>query len=313
MIEWLAAIALAGGAAISSVKIVEQGNEVLIERLGQYDRKLSPGMSLVIPGLDRVAYRETIRERVLDIPPQNCITRDNVSIEADAVIYWRIIDMERSYYKVQNLGAAMINLALAQIRTEMGKLELDETFTAREKVNETLLRELDTATDPWGVKVTRVELKNIIPAKAVMESMELQMSAERKKRATVLTSEGERESAINSAQGKAEAQVLDAEARKRSTILAAEGEQQRIVLEAQGQRQQQVLKAQATAEAMNIITQALKSDPQMANASQLLVALGYLNMGETIGKSSSSKVLFMDPASIPASVQSVMSIVENPA
>jgi regulator of protease activity HflC (stomatin/prohibitin superfamily) len=313
MIEWLAAIALAGGAAISSVKIVEQGNEVLIERLGQYDRKLSPGMSFVIPGLDRVAYRETIRERVLDIPPQNCITRDNVSIEADAVIYWRIIDMERSYYKVQNLGAAMINLALAQIRTEMGKLELDETFTAREKVNETLLRELDSATDPWGVKVTRVELKNIIPAKAVMESMELQMSAERKKRATVLTSEGERESAINSAQGKAEAQVLDAEARKRSTILSAEGEQQRIVLEAQGQRQQQVLKAQATAEAMNIITQALKSDPQMANASQLLVALGYLNMGETIGKSSSSKVLFMDPASIPASVQSVMSIVENPA
>jgi regulator of protease activity HflC (stomatin/prohibitin superfamily) len=313
MIEWLAAIVLAGGAAISSVKIVEQGNEVLVERLGQYDRKLSPGLSFVIPGLDRVAFRETIREKVLDIPPQNCITRDNVSLEADAVIYWRIIDMERSYYKIQDLQAAMVNLALAQIRTEMGKLELDETFTAREKVNETLLRELDHATDPWGVKVTRVELKNIIPAKAVMESMELQMSAERKKRATVLTSEGERESAINSAQGKAEAQVLDAEARKRSTILSAEAEQQRIVLEAQAQRQQQVLKAQATAEAMNIITQALKSDPQMANASQLLVALGYLNMGETIGKSSSSKVLFLDPASIPASVQSVMSIVENQA
>jgi regulator of protease activity HflC (stomatin/prohibitin superfamily) len=310
---WFAIVALAGGAAVSSVKIIEQGNEALIERLGQYDRKLEPGLSFVMPGLDRVAFQGTIRERVLDILPQNCITRDNVSIAADAVIYWRIMDMEKAYYKVQNLQAAMTNLALAQIRAEMGKLELDETFTAREQINEILLRELDLATDPWGVKVTRVELKDIVPAKAVMESMELQMSAERKKRATVLTSEGERESAINSAQGKAEAQVLDAEARKRATVLAAEAEQQRIVLEAQALRQQQVLKAQATAEAVNIVTQALKADPQSRDAAQILMALGYLNMGEVIGKSESSKVLFMDPASIPALIQSMMAIVDRPA
>jgi regulator of protease activity HflC (stomatin/prohibitin superfamily) len=307
---WFAVVALAGGAALSSVKIVEQGNEALVERLGQYDRKLEPGLNFVVPGLDRIAYQGTIRERVLDIPPQNCITRDNVAIAADAVIYWRIMDMEKTYYKVQNLQAAIVNLALAQIRAEMGKLELDETFTAREQINETLLRELDLATDPWGVKVTRVELKEIVPAKAVMESMELQMSAERKKRAAVLTSEGERDSAVNTARGRADAQVLDAEARKQATVLAAEAEQQRIVLEAQANRQQQVLKAQATAEAVGIVTQALNSDPQARNAAQLLMALGYLNMGETIGKSESSKVLFMDPASIPASIQSMMAIVE---
>jgi regulator of protease activity HflC (stomatin/prohibitin superfamily) len=309
---YLAMIALAGGAALSTVKIVEQGNEALVERLGQYNRKLEPGLNFIIPGLDRIAYRDTIREKVFDIPPQNCITRDNVSIAADAVIYWRIVDISKTYYKVQNLQAAMVNLALAQVRAEMGKLELDETFTAREQINETLLRELDQATEPWGVKVTRVELKDIVPAKAVMESMELQMSAERKKRAAILTSEGERESAVNSARGKAEAQVLDAEARKQSTVLSAEAEQQRIVLEAQANRQQKVLQAQATAEAVSIVTQALNTDPNATQAAQLLMALGYMNMGETIGKSSSSKVLFMDPASIPASIQSMMAIVENP-
>jgi regulator of protease activity HflC (stomatin/prohibitin superfamily) len=307
---WIVALAV-GGTALSGIKIIEQGNEALVERLGQYDRKLSAGMNFVIPVLDRIAYRETIRERVLDIPPQNSITRDNVAISADAVVYWRIIDMEKAYYKVQNLQAAMINLVLTQVRAEMGKLELDETFTAREKINETLLRELDIATDPWGVKVTRVELREIIPAKAVQESMELQMSAERKKRAAVLTSEGEREAAVNAARGKAEAQVLDAEARKRATVMAAEAEQQRIVLEAQAQRQQQVLKAQATAEALQIVTQALNSDPQAPTAAQVLMALGYLNMGETIGKSNSSKVLFMDPGSIPGAVQSLLAMVEE--
>jgi regulator of protease activity HflC (stomatin/prohibitin superfamily) len=311
MWQWILALGISG-AALSSIKIVEQGNEALVERVGRFDRKLSPGLNIMVPGFDRMAYQDTIREKVMDIPPQNCITRDNVSITADAVIYWRIMDMEKSYYKVQNLQGAMINLALAQVRAEMGKLELDETFTAREEINATLLRELDLATDPWGVKVTRVELKDIIPAKAVLESMELQMAAERKKRAAVLTSEGERDSAVNTARGRAEAQVLDAEARKQSTVLAAEGEQQRIVLEAQAKRQQQVLNAQATAEAVAIVTQAINADPNSRNAAQILMALGYLSMGEAIGKSESSKVLFMDPGSIPASIQSMMSIVENP-
>lgn len=307
---WIIALVVGGG-AISSVKIVQQGNEALVERLGSYDRKLSPGLSFVIPGLDRVAFQETIREKVLDIPPQGCITRDNVSITADAVVYWRIVDMEKAYYKVQNLQSAMVNLVLTQIRAEMGQLELDETFTARSHINEILLRELDTATDPWGVKVTRVELRDIIPSKAVQESMELQMSAERRKRAAILTSEGERESAVNSARGKAEAQVLDAEARQKAAILAAEAEQKAIVLKAQAERQQTVLKAQATAEAIQIVTQALKNDSRAAEAGKVLLALSYLDMGTTVGKSDSSKVMFMDPRSIPATLQGMLSMVDE--
>ncbi len=309
---WAYLIATAIGiGAISSVKIIPQGEEALVERLGSFDRKLEHGLNILVPGLDRIAYRDTIREKVFDIPPQNCITKDNVGIAADAVIYWRIVDMDKTYYKVQNLQMAMVNLALAQLRAEIGRLDLDETFTARERVNDAILRELDHSTEPWGVKVTRVELKEIIPAKAVMESMELQMSAERKKRAAILTSEGERDAAVNTARGRADAQVMDAEARKQSTVLAAEGEQQRIVLEAQANRQQQVLKAQATAEALGIVTQALNADPQAQNAAQLLMALGYLDMGQTIGKSDSSKVLFLDPASIPGSIASMMSIAND--
>lgn len=307
---WFIALMIGGG-ALSSVKIVQQGNEVLVERLGNYDRKLTSGPRFVIPVLDRVAYQDTIREKVLDIPPQPCITRDNVAITVDAIIYWRIVDMEKAYYKVQNLQMAMVNIILTQIRAEMGQLELDETFTARSQINELLLRDLDTATDPWGVKVTRVELRDIIPSKAVQESMELQMSAERKKRAAILTSEGERESAINSARGKAEAQILDAEARQKSVVLAAEAEQKALVLRAQAERQTQVLKAHATAEAIQIVNQALQADPHAPEAGKVLLALSYLDMGTAIGKSDSSKVLFMDPHSIPATLQGMLSMTDQ--
>jgi regulator of protease activity HflC (stomatin/prohibitin superfamily) len=309
MWEWFIGLLIVGG-GVSSMKIVQQGNEALVERLGVYDRKLVPGPRFVIPVIERVAFQETIREKVLDIPPQPCITRDNVSITVDAVVYWRIVDMEKAYYKVQNLQNAMVNLVLTQIRAEMGQLELDETFTARSQINELLLRDLDIATDPWGVKVTRVELRDIIPSQAVQESMELQMSAERRKRAAILTSEGDRESAVNSARGKAEAQVLDAEARQKAVILQAEAEQKAAILRAQADRQSQVLKAQATAEAIQIVNQALASDPKAAEAGKVLLALNYLEMGTAIGKSDSSKVMFMDPHSIPATIQGMLSMVD---
>ncbi|BAY76661.1 SPFH domain, Band 7 family protein [Nostoc linckia NIES-25] len=304
-------LALGGSAVAGSVKVVNQGNEALVERLGSYNKKLEPGLSFVIPFLDKVVYKETIREKVLDIPPQKCITRDNVSIEVDAVVYWRIVDMERAWYKVENLQSAMVNLVLTQIRSEMGQLELDQTFTARNQINELLLRDLDVATDPWGVKVTRVELRDIIPSQAVQESMELQMSAERRRRAAILNSEGEREAAINSARGKAEAQILDAEARQKATILQAEAQQKTIVLQAQAERQQQVLKAQATAEALQIITNTLKSEANAQQALQFLLAQNYLEMGTKIGSSESSKVMFMDPRTIPATLEGMRSIVAD--
>ncbi|MGD1805968.1 SPFH domain-containing protein [Dapis sp. BLCC M126] len=305
-------LALGGSGLVGSVKVINQGNEALVETLGRYNgRKLDAGLKFVIPFLDRISYQETIREKVLDIPPQPCITRDNVAISVDAVVYWRIMDMEKAYYKVENLQSAMVNLVLTQIRAEMGKLELDQTFTARTEINEVLLRELDIATDPWGVKVTRVELRDISPSKAVQDSMELQMTAERQKRAAILTSEGERDSAINSARGKAESQVLDAQARQKATVLEAEAQQKAIVLKAQAERQSQVLKAQATAEALEIITKTLHEDPNAKEALQFLLAQNYLDMGQKIGSSESSKVMFMDPRNIPATLEGMRSIVAD--
>jgi regulator of protease activity HflC (stomatin/prohibitin superfamily) len=305
-------LVLGGSTLAGSVRIVNQGNEALVERLGRYNgKKLTPGLNFTMPFLDKVVYQQTIRERVLDIPPQQCITRDNVSITVDAVVYWRILDLEKAYYKVENLQSAMVNLVLTQIRAEMGKLELDDTFTARSQINEILLQELDQSTDPWGVKVTRVELRDIVPSKAVQESMELQMSAERRKRAAILTSEGERESAINSAHGDAQARVLEAEARQKAAILDAEAQQKTIVLKAQAQRQEQVLKAQATAEAIQVIAKILKTDPQARDALQFLMAQHYIDMGSTIGSSGSSKVMFMDPRSIPATLEGMRSLVTD--
>lgn len=303
--------AIGGAGAASSVRIVNQGNASLVENLGSYKKRLDPGLNFIFPVLDQIVYKDTLRLKVLDIDPQSCITCDNVAITVDAVVYWQIIDMEKAYYKVENLSSAMVNLVQTQIRAEMGKLELDETFTARTQISEILLQELDSATDPWGVKVTRVELRDITPSKAVQDSMELQMAAERQKRAAILTSEGEKEAAVNSARGSAEAQVLAAEARKKSAILEAEAEQQSIVLRAQGERQDRVLRAHATSEALQIVTQALKKDPKAEQALQFLLAQNYMDMGTTIGESDSSKVMFMDPRSVPASIEGIRSIIDD--
>ncbi len=287
-----------GFGGLSGIKIVNQGDEALVERLGKYTgKKLQPGLNYLIPMIERVSFQQTIRERVIDIPPQQCITRDNVSVTVDAVVYWRILDMEKAYYRVKNLQSAMINLVLTQIRAEMGQLSLDETFTARNQINELLLQDLDKSTDPWGVKVTRVELRDLIPAKAVMDAMELQMSAERKKRAAILNSEGERESAVNAAKGRADALLLDAEAQQKSVLLGAEAE-----------RQQQILKAQGIAASAGIIGKQLEENPEAKRSIEILLALGYLEMGSNIGKSGSSKVLFMDPSSVPATMEGIKSI-----
>ncbi len=290
-------LALGGSTAIGSVKIINEKHEALVESLGSYKKKLTPGLNLMVPFIDKVVYQETTREKVLDIAPQSCITKDNVAISADAVVYWKIVDMEKAYYRVENLQKAITNLVLTQIRSEMGKLELDQTFTARSEINEMLLRELDIATDPWGVKVLRVELRDITPSKAVQDSMELQMTAERRKRAAILTSEGERDAAINSAQGKAEASILNAEADKKSAVLRAEAEAQK-----------EVLKAQATARAMDILMDKMRSDPHAKEALQFILAQDYLTMGKVVGSSESSKIMFMDPANMFSTLEGMRSV-----
>ncbi len=300
------------GVGSSSFKIVNQGEEALVASFGKYKRKLPAGPHFILPFIDTVSYKGSIKEQVLDIPPQQCITRDNVSITADAVVYWRVVDMEKAFYRVENLRQAMANIVLTQIRAELGSLELDETFTARNKINEVLLRDLDDATDPWGVKVTRVELRDILPAKAVQEAMEMQMTAERRKRAAILNSEGEREAAINQAKGLAESQLLNAEASQKSAILEAEGQKQSRILRAEAERQEQVLKAQGTSQAMQVLLQSMKGNPQSQEALQFLLAQSYISMATTVGSSGSSKVMFMDPRSLPSTLEGLKSIVDTP-
>nr|WP_238568949.1 SPFH domain-containing protein [Xenococcus sp. PCC 7305] len=293
------------------MKIVKEKEEYLVESLGSYKKTLEPGLNFTVPFIDKITYKDTVREKVLDVPAQSCITRDNVSISVDAVVYWRIMDMYKAFYKVENLRDAMVNLVLTQIRSEMGKLELDQTFTARTEINEILLRELDVSTDPWGVKVTRVELRDIMPSKAVQDSMELQMAAERQKRAAILTSEGERQSAINSAQGQAESKILEAEAMKTAEILRAEAQKQAILLKAEAEKEEQIMNAKGTAAALEIVVEKLAQDPKAQEALQYLLAQNYLEMGKEIGNSDSSKVMFLDPSSMLSTIEGVKSVISE--
>ena len=286
----LAVLGAVAAVGVSSLKVTSSSRSMLVERLGKYNRELKPGLSLVLPGVERVVSHQSLKERVLDIPPQQCITRDNVSIEVDAVVYWQLLEHPRAYYAVDNLQAAMVNMVLTQIRAEMGKLDLDQTFTTRQEVNEVLLRELDQATDPWGVKVTRVEMRDIRPSQGVQQAMEQQMTAEREKRASILRSEGEREAQINAARGRAEALVLDARAK-----------QEALLLEADAQAKQQLLLAQARAEAAKELAAAIEAHPAAAESLRLLLARDWMAMGQEMARAQGGSVLMVDPQS-PASL-----------
>jgi regulator of protease activity HflC (stomatin/prohibitin superfamily) len=220
--------------AASSLKIVNQGNVAIVERLGKYRKCLEPGLHVTIPFADRIAKKITKREQVFDIPPQKCITSDNAPLSADAVVYWKVVDPERAFYSVVDLELAIQNLVLTQLRSEIGKLTLDATFSAREQINSVLLQDLDIATDPWGVKIMRVEVRDIVPNAQIMSAMEMQMAAERTKRAVVIKSEGERARAVNKAEGDAQSRIIDAKASAESMRLGAEAEAIKLELEAAG-------------------------------------------------------------------------------
>ncbi len=178
------------GCAVRSVKIVTQSNEALVERLGKYHRTLEPGLQFINPFIDMVVLEDTMAERVLEIQPQQAITKDKVALTADAIVYWRVIDLEKAYYNVEDIEEALTNLVLTTLRSEIGTLELEETFASRKKINKALLKELDEETERWGVKVTRVEVQEIKPAAAVLEAIELERAAQSKKKAAIYEAEG---------------------------------------------------------------------------------------------------------------------------
>lgn len=211
------------GYTVGSVKIINQGNEALVERLGKYQRKLGPGLNFVVPFLDSIVWEDTTREQILDVKPRAAITRDKVPLEVDAVVYWKILDLEKTHYAIADIESAIKELVLTTLRSEIGKMEFENTFSSRDEMNKALLDQLDDATEPWGVKVTRVEVQEIAPPKEVLDSMNTLQAAENRKRASISEAEGEKEAAVKRAQGTVASMKLLAEelsdAKSRQQIL----------------------------------------------------------------------------------------------
>ena len=238
------------------VKIVPQANAYVIERLGVFKETWSVGIHFKVPFLDRVARRVNLKEQVADFEPQHVITRDNVTMQIDTIIFYQITDPKLYAYGVENPIVAIKNLTATTLRNIVGDLELDETLTSRETINARMRSELDVATDPWGIKVNRVELKNIIPPRDIQEAMEKQMRAEREKREQILRAEGEKKSAVLIAEGNKEAAILNAEADKAAAVLAADAEKQKRILEAEGEAEAILKVQQATADGIRAIKEA---------------------------------------------------------
>ena len=220
---------------VNCVKIVPQAHAVVVERLGGYLTTWSVGLHFKVPFIDRIAKRVLLKEQVVDFPPQPVITKDNVTMQIDTVVYFQITDPKLYAYGVENPIMAIENLTATTLRNIIGDLELDETLTSRETINTKMRATLDVATDPWGIKVNRVELKNIIPPKAIQDAMEKQMKAERERREAILRAEGEKKSTILVAEGNKESAILDAEAEKQAAILRAEAQKEATIKEAEGQ------------------------------------------------------------------------------
>ena len=269
-------VALAVLALISSVTIVRQGYEYTLERLGKYTTTLKPGFSLIIPFVDRVGQKMNMMEQVLPIPTQEIITRDNALVSVDGVVFFQVLDAAKAAYEVSNLTAAVTALTQTNLRTVMGSLDLDESLSKRDEINARLLTVIDHATAPWGIKVTRVEVKDIQPPRDIQDSMARQMKAEREKRAVTLEAEGQRAAAILRAEGEKQSQILESEGRREAAFRDSEARERA---------------AQAEAEATRMVSEAIaKGDVQAVN---YFIAQKYIEALGQFANAPSAKTIFM--------------------
>ena len=241
---------------LSCIKIVPQAHAYVVERLGAYQQTWSVGLHIKVPFIDKVAKRVILKEQVVDFAPQPVITKDNVTRRIDTVVFFQITDPKLFAYGVENPIMAIENLTATTLRNILGELELDQTLTSREVINTKMRASLDIATDPWGIKVNRVELKNIIPPAAIQDAMEKQMKAERERREAILRAEGEKKSTVLVAEGKKESAILEAEAEKQSAILRAEAQKEKMIREAEGEAEAILKVQQATADGIRMIREA---------------------------------------------------------
>ena len=256
LIALIVLILVALAIAVSCIKIVPQANAIVVERLGGYLTTWSVGLHFKAPFIDRVAKKVLLKEQVVDFPPQPVITKDNVTMQIDTVVYFQITDPKLYAYGVENPIMAIENLSATTLRNIIGDMELDETLTSRETINTKMRASLDEATDPWGIKVNRVELKNIIPPAAIQDAMEKQMKAERERREAILIAEGQKKSTILVAEGKKQSAILDAEAEKQAAILRAEAKREATVKEAEGQAEAILKIQQANADGLRFLKEA---------------------------------------------------------
>ena len=281
----------------SCVRIVPQAYAVILERLGAYQATWSTGIHFKVPFIERVARKVNLKEQVVDFPPQPVITKDNVTMQIDTVVFFQITDPKLYTYGVENPIMAIENLSATTLRNIIGDMELDETLTSRETINTKMRASLDTATDPWGIKVNRVELKNIIPPAAIQEAMEKQMKAEREKRESILRSQGEKESAILVAQGNKEAAILDAEADKQAAILKAEAAKEATIREAEGRAQAILAVQKANADGIRMLNE--------AGATDKVIQLKSLETFTKVADGKATKII------IPSELQSLAGLVTS--
>lgn len=267
----------------SCIKVVPQANAYIVERLGAFQNTWSTGLHFKIPFIERVAKWVNLKEQVVDFPPQPVITKDNVTMQIDTVIFYQITDPKLFTYGVENPIMAIENLTATTLRNIIGDMELDETLTSREVINTQMRSALDIATDPWGIKVNRVELKNIMPPAAIREAMEKQMKAERERREAILIAEGQKKSTILVAEGKKESAILDAEAEKQAAILRAEAEKEKMIKEAEGQAQAILTVQQANADGIRFLKE--------AGADESVLTLKSLEALEQMSQGQATKII----------------------
>jgi regulator of protease activity HflC (stomatin/prohibitin superfamily) len=293
----LIGVILLGFILISSmIKVVPQRTAIIVERLGKYRATFTAGFQLLIPFLDKIRYRHTLKEQAIDVAPQICITRDNIAVEVDGILYLQVLDPQKASYGIDNYRFASIQIAQTTMRSVIGKLELDKTFEERETINVSIVDAVDKASEPWGVKVTRYEVKNISPPQSIKDAMEKQMRAEREKRAVIAESEGTRQAKINNADGD-----------KQEFILKSEGEKQRRINEAAGRASEIEQVAVATANGLRAISSAI-SEENGLNAVNLRIAEQYLNAFAGLAKTNNTMILpsnLSDVAGIVATATSV--------